>query len=69
MDLTIRDLEKEAARSVPPLCIFFYNIIFQYLAVLQLGGAFPWQEDKDSFQISCPDPVNQVTIKIKRIKV
>ena len=69
LDPTIWDPEKCATRRAPPLCSFFYNMIFPYLAVLQFGGEFPWEEDKDSFQIYCPDPVNQVTIEIKRIKV
>jgi len=69
IDLTIWDSKKDEARRAPPLCAFFYNMVFPYLAVLQFGGEFPWEEDKDSFQISCPDPVNQVTMEIKRIKV
>jgi len=69
IDLSIWDPEKDVATRAPPLCAFFYNLIFPYLAVLQFGGEFPWEEDKDSFQMSCPDPVNQVTLKIKRIKV
>jgi len=69
IDLTIWDSKKDEARKAPPLCAFFYSMIFPYLAVLQFGGEFPWEEDKDSFQISCPDPVNQVTLEIKRIKV
>jgi uncharacterized repeat protein (TIGR04076 family) len=69
IDLTLWDSKKDEARKTPPLCPFFYNMLFPYLAVLQFGGEFPWEEDKDSFQISCPDPVNQVTMEIKRIKV
>jgi len=69
IDLTLWDSQKDEAKRTPPLCPFFYNMIFPYLAVLQFGGEFPWEEDKDSFQISCPDPVNQVTMEIKRIRV
>ena len=68
-ELTLWDAEKDATKRASPLCAFFYNMIFPYLAVLQFGGEFPWEEDKDSFQISCPDPINQVTLEIKRIKV
>jgi len=68
-ELTLWDPEKYATRRTPALCTFFYNMIFPYLAVLQFGGEFPWEENKDSFQISCPDPINQVTIEIKRIKI
>jgi len=68
-DLTLWDPEKDATRRRPSLCPFFYNMILPYLAVLQFGETFPWKGDEDSFQISCPDPANQVTLEIKRIKV
>ena len=69
IELTLWDPKKDATRRAPALCAFFYNMIFPYLGVLQFGGEFPWEEDKDSFQISCPDSINQVTIEIKRIRV
>ena len=65
IELTLWDPEK--ARRAPPLCVFFYNMIFPYLAVLQFGGEL--EENKDSFQMSCSDPINLVTIEVKRIKV
>jgi uncharacterized repeat protein (TIGR04076 family) len=68
-DLTLWAPEKDATKRAPSLCPFFYNMILPYLAVLQFGETFPWKGDKDSFQISCPDPANQVTLEIKRIKV
>jgi uncharacterized repeat protein (TIGR04076 family) len=68
-NLTLWDPEKDATRRAPSLCTFFYNMILPYLAVLQFGETFPLEEDKHSFQISCPDPVNQVTLEIKRIRV
>jgi len=68
-DLTLWDPEKDATRRAPSLCPFFYNMVLPYLAVLQFGETFPWKGDEGSLQISCPDPANQVTLEIKRIKV
>ena len=67
-ELSLWSQYTDAARRAPNLCAFFYDMTFPYLAVLQFGGEFPWQENKDTFQISCPDTTNQVTIEIKRIK-
>ena len=67
-ELSLWSQDTDAARRAPNLCAFFYDMTFPYLAVLQFGGEFPWQENKDTFQISCPDTTNQVTIEIKRIK-
>lgn len=68
-ELSLWNAKKDATRRAPPLCSFFYNMIFPYLAVLQFGGEFPWEENKESLQISCPDPINQVTIEVKRVRV
>jgi len=49
------------------LCGFFYHDIFPSLATLQFGGSMPWWE-KDEVVLRCPDPQNEVTLRLKRIK-
>lgn len=47
------------------LCGSFYHNIFPSLQTLQFGGSMPWWQG-DSIQLYCPDPKNQVTIKLER---
>ena len=47
------------------LCGSFYHNIFPSLRTLQFGGSMPWWQG-DSVQLDCPDPKNQVTIKLDR---
>ncbi|MEM1563333.1 MAG: TIGR04076 family protein [Candidatus Bathyarchaeia archaeon] len=66
-DLTLYSEEENKSFRAPNLCSFFYNAIFPYLVTLQFGGAFPWEEDKDTFTSGCPDR-QKVIIEIKRVK-
>lgn len=47
------------------LCGFFYHDIFPDLQVLQFGGSMPWWES-DAIEVTCPDPANQVTLRLER---
>ena len=47
------------------LCGYFYHDIFPNLSVLQFGGQYPWAPD-GKLMLGCPDPVNQVTVRIKK---
>lgn len=39
----------------PGMCSLAYNAIYPAAMVLQFGGMFPWQDDPDVVQLSCPD--------------
>jgi uncharacterized repeat protein (TIGR04076 family) len=65
-DLTLFSGDVKAHRT-PHVCAFLYDAIFPYLTVLQFGGTFPWEKDKDKFLASCPDN-NKVVIEIRRTK-
>ena len=47
------------------LCGFFYHDIFADLQTMQFGGSMPWWKDGVA-EVRCPDPKNQVTLKLER---
>lgn len=47
------------------LCGFFYHDLFPTLATFQFGGRMPWWEG-DEIVVGCPDPANQVTLRLRR---
>jgi uncharacterized repeat protein (TIGR04076 family) len=65
-DLTLFSEDAKAYRT-PHVCAFLYDAIFPYLTVLQFGGTFPWEKNKDKFLASCPDN-NKVTVEIRRTR-
>ena len=52
--------------KAPRICGLLYNALYPYITTLQFGGEFPWLEDKDVFYMNCPDPINTVSIEIRR---
>jgi uncharacterized repeat protein (TIGR04076 family) len=48
------------------LCGSFYHNIFPSLLTYQYGGKCPWWKD-ETLEFKCPDPYNQVTMKIEKI--
>ena len=49
------------------LCGFFYHDIFPNLSTFQFGGRLPWWKGETA-EMGCPDPHNQVTIRLERFK-
>jgi uncharacterized repeat protein (TIGR04076 family) len=47
------------------LCGYFYHDIFPALSTFQFGGMYPWWQG-DTIEVQCPDPGNQVTLKLVR---
>ena len=50
------------------LCASAFNSFFPDLRVLRFGGALPWEEDKDTATVACPDALNPVVFRIRRIR-
>ena len=50
------------------ICSAAYNSLYPYLVGLTYGAEFPWEEDKNSCTICCPDYKNPVVFKIVRSK-
>jgi len=66
-DLTLYSEKADKFPRTPNVCGFLYNAIFPYLAVLQFGGIFPWEKDKDKFLAGCSDNY-KVVVEIRRIR-
>lgn len=49
------------------LCGSFYHNIFPSIQTFQFGGNMPWWQG-DTIELRCPDPLNQVTIRLERFK-
>ena len=50
------------------LCPSAFYAAFPNWRVLRFGGEFPWEEDKDTAHVACPDPLNPVVMELKRVK-
>jgi uncharacterized repeat protein (TIGR04076 family) len=55
-------------KTPPGMCAWAFYTIFPFASALQVGGSFPWEEDKDTAIIACPDPTNKVVYELKRLK-
>lgn len=51
---------------VEGLCGWAYNTLFPFISVLRLGGEFPWEEDTETAEVSCPDPETTVIFALRR---
>lgn len=50
------------------ICTWTFFSLFPFISALQSGGAFPWEDDKETATVACPDPTNPVVFELKRIK-
>jgi len=50
------------------MCAWAFYTIFPFVTALQAGGTFPWEEDKDTAVVACPDPQNPVVFELKRVR-
>jgi uncharacterized repeat protein (TIGR04076 family) len=46
----------------PSACHSAYPAIY----TLKFGGHFPWEEEKGTAHVACPDPANPLIMKIRR---
>jgi uncharacterized repeat protein (TIGR04076 family) len=48
------------------LCSWAFYALFPFAEVLQFGGSFPWENDKNKTTVACPDPTNPVVFELRR---
>jgi uncharacterized repeat protein (TIGR04076 family) len=48
------------------LCSWAFYTLFPFAEVLQFNGVFPWEKDKNTATVACPDPENPVVFRLKR---
>lgn len=55
--------------SVPAgMCAWAFYTLFPFITALKSGGAFPWEKDRDTTTVACPDADNPVVFELRRIK-
>jgi uncharacterized repeat protein (TIGR04076 family) len=50
------------------ICPWAFYSLFPFLSALAFGGSFPWEKDKDTATVACPDPTNPVVFELRRIR-
>ena len=50
------------------ICLGAFHALFPELWALMFGGSFPWSDDPDTVQATCPDWKNPVTFELRRLK-
>ena len=48
------------------LCSWAFQSLFPFAEVLQFGGSFPWESDRNKTTVACPDPENPVVFELRR---
>ena len=51
----------------PDLCSWAFHSLFPFAQVLQFGGSFPWEKDRNKATVACPDADNPVIFELRRI--
>jgi len=49
------------------MCPWAFYALFPFASVLQFGGSFPWEEDRDKSGAACPDAANPVVFELRRV--
>jgi uncharacterized repeat protein (TIGR04076 family) len=49
------------------ICSLAYNAIYPIALALQFGATFPWQDDPDVIQASCPDAEVNNVFELRRV--
>jgi len=53
-------------QTPPNLCSWAFQSLFPFAEVLQFGGSFPWESDRNKTTVACPDPENPVVFELRR---
>lgn len=50
------------------MCPWAFYALFPFISVLQFGGSFFWEDDRDKTAVACPDPANPVIFELRRLR-
>jgi uncharacterized repeat protein (TIGR04076 family) len=53
-------------KTPPNLCSWAFYSLFPFAQVLQFGGSFPWEQDRNKTTVACPDPADPVVFELRR---
>ncbi len=48
------------------ICLGAFSACLPYLTALRFGASFPWEKEKGTITVGCPDHVNQVVWRLER---
>ena len=57
-----------AGKTPEGICLNAFGMLLPNVRTLMYGGEFPWEADKDTTTVCCPDAINPVVFEIRRIK-
>jgi len=57
-----------ADKTPTGMCSWAFYAMFPFVTVLQFGGSFPWENDRDKATVACPDPANPVVFELRRLR-
>jgi len=46
-----------ADKTPPGMCAWAFYTLFPFISVLQFGGSFPWEEDRDKATVASSDAI------------
>ncbi len=52
-------------QTVPNFCSWAFCSLFPFAEVLQFGGSFPWENERNKTTVACPDPENPVVFELR----
>ena len=52
-------------KTPPNLCSWAFYSLFPFAQVLQFGGSFPWEQERNKTTVACPDPTNPVVFELR----
>ena len=55
------------SKSAEGMCLGAFNAVYPDARVLRFGGELPWEEEKGTAIVACPDPQNPVVFKLTRL--
>ncbi|ACA14681.1 hypothetical protein M446_0096 [Methylobacterium sp. 4-46] len=62
----VGDVLPVSARNTAGMCGYLYHAAHPAILMLQFGGAVPWGP-ADRVVLNCPDPVNLLTVELRRL--
>ena len=62
-------LEFDVSGPTPSgMCPSAFYTAYPFITALMMGGSMPWEENRDTAHVACPDPENPVVMKLIREK-
>jgi TIGR04076 family protein len=64
----VGDVWVTTGKSPEGICLNAFGMLLPNVRTLMYGGEFPWETDKDTAVVCCPDVANPVVFEVRRIR-